>query len=66
MKRKVKAFVLMIAMCGTFSAVQAIPRSGEFWLGASYLASKKGASSEASAAIGLTGLFHSTLWGAAA
>lgn len=65
MNKKVKSFVLMIAMCGMFSSAPAITKSGDFWLGASYLASKNGASAEASAGIGFMGLLHSTLWGAA-
>ena len=55
----------MFAMCGMFASAPAIVKSGDFWLGASYLASRGGASAEAGAAIGFTGLLHSTLWGAA-
>lgn len=65
MKNKVKKSIALFALCGLFAVGSTGVKSGDFWVGTSYLAAKNGASAEAGLAIGLTGLFHSALWGAA-
>lgn len=65
MKKKVRSFFALLAVCGMLSLGSNNVQSADFWLGAGYLASANGASAEAGGLIGLTGLAHSTLWGAA-
>jgi hypothetical protein len=66
MKSKIKSLVILIAICGSFalgSVEQAAPKDGEVWAGINYLAARRGASPEASLAIGAIGIIDAAAWG---
>ncbi len=66
MQSKMKSFVILIAICGSFalgSLEQAAPKDGEVWAGISYVAARRGASAEASLAIGAIGIIDAAAWG---
>ena len=57
----VYAGLMVLLMLGA-SVGTVVAESSNFWLGLSYYASKNGASPEASALIGLVGIYHTSIW----
>lgn len=62
MKKKVTSFVALMGICSCIALSSGITEN-KVWLGISYLASRRGASAEASLAIGAIGLVDSMAWG---
>jgi len=62
MKKKVTSFVALMGICGCMALSSGLC-DNKVWLGISYLASKRGASAEATLAIGAIGLIDSMAWG---
>ena len=66
MIRKVKILLVLSAICMSFACASSSELSAtdsEIWVGISYVASKNGASAEASAAIGAIGVLDAAAWG---
>lgn len=66
MKSKMKSLVMLMLVCGSFaigSVEQAAPKDKEVWAGISYIAARRGASAEASLAIGAIGVIDAAAWG---